>query len=226
MSGRHRKAFSNLQSCLTDSSWIHLILLIKLIQYKQVRHSSLCRAVQDGFLLSDLPDLRLLLVKLIAQTQANTCLSCPISCSTTPGVMRTSSAHVIHACRPHVIHASSTRHPHVICACAYVVRTRTHHPHIIYTSSALLPMVSMGLNYLLLWQEFVIEWNLWQECWIVAFQDHVNDLRDNLCCWFSLHVKSGHCSHLICICTCHLHIIWAYAYYAHIICSGPWYLPS
>ena len=29
-----RKTFSNLQSCLTDSSWIHLILLIQLIQYK------------------------------------------------------------------------------------------------------------------------------------------------------------------------------------------------
>ena len=34
MSGRHRKAFSNLQSCLTDSSSILLILLINLIQYK------------------------------------------------------------------------------------------------------------------------------------------------------------------------------------------------
>ena len=34
VSGRHRKALSNLQSYLTDSSWIHLILLIKLIQYK------------------------------------------------------------------------------------------------------------------------------------------------------------------------------------------------
>ena len=31
MSGRHRKAFSRLQSCLTDSSWIKLILLIKRI---------------------------------------------------------------------------------------------------------------------------------------------------------------------------------------------------
>ena len=29
--GRHIKAFSSLQSCLTDSSWIHLILLIQLI---------------------------------------------------------------------------------------------------------------------------------------------------------------------------------------------------
>ena len=127
--------------------------------YKQVRHSSLCRAVQDGFLLSDLPDLRLLLVKLIAETQAsillsdlpdlrlllvkliaetqaNTCLSCPISCSTTPGVTRTSSAHIVRS--------SSPCRLCVICACAYVVRTRTHHPHIIYTSSALLPMVTGG----------------------------------------------------------------------------------
>ena len=87
-------------------------------------------------------------------------------------------------------------------------------------------MVSMGLNYLLLWQEFVIEWNLWQECWIFPFQDYVNDLRDNLCCWFSLHVTSGHCSHLICMCTYHLHIIWAYVYYAHIICTSPSYVLS
>ena len=65
----------------------------------------------------------------------------------------------------------------------HIVSIHTCHPHIIYMSSALLLMVSMGLNYLLLWQEFVIEWNLWQECWIVSFQDHVNDLRDNLCCW-------------------------------------------
>ena len=114
----------------------------------------------------------------------------------------------------------------VTFACTYVVRTRTRHLHIVCKPSAPLLMVTVGLNYLLLWQKFVIEWNLWQECWIVSFQDHVNDLQDNLCCWFSLHVKSGHCSHLICICTCHLHIIWAYAYYAHIICSGPWYLPS
>ena len=26
---------------------------------------------------------------------------------------------------------------------------------------------------------------------------------------------------VICICTCHLHTIWAYMYYVHIICSGP-----
>ena len=172
---------------------------------QQVRRSSLCRAVQDGFLLSDLPDLRLLLlVKLIAKTQANTCLSCPISCNTTPGVTRTSSTR-----RPHVIRVSSARRLHVV-----------------RVSSTLLLMVSVGLNYLLLWQEFVIWWNLWQECWIVSFQDYVNDLRDNLCCWFSLHVTSGHCSHLICMCTYHLHIIWAYAYYAHIICTSPSYVLS
>ena len=107
-----------------------------------------------------------------------------------------------------------------------IVSIHTCHLHIIYMSSALLPMVSMGLNYLLLWQEFVIEWNLWQECWIFPFQDYVNDLRDNLCCWFSLHVTSGHCSHLICMCTYHLHIIWAYTYYAHIICTSPSYVLS
>ena len=78
----------------------------------------------------------------------------------------------------------------------------------------------------LLWQKLVIEWNLSQQCWVVSFQDHVNDLRHNLCWWFSLHVTSGHCSHVICIWTCHLHIIWAYVYYVHIICSGPWYIPS
>ena len=31
---------------------------------------------------------------------------------------------------------------------------------------------------------------------------------------------------VICICTCHLHTIWTYMYYVHIIWSGPWYLPS
>ena len=37
-SGRHRKAFIGLQSSLTDSRWICLILLIKLIQYKIGKH--------------------------------------------------------------------------------------------------------------------------------------------------------------------------------------------
>ena len=44
----------------------------------------------------------------------------------------------------------------------------------------------------LLWQELVIEWNLWQECWVVSFQDDINDLRDNLCWWFSLHCLHTH----------------------------------
>ena len=126
-------------------------------------------------------------------------------------------------------HMSSGRHLDVICRQVHhlhVVCTCTRHPHIVCQSSAPLLMVSVGLNYLLLWQEFVIWWNLWQEYWIVSFQDHVNDLRDNLCCWFSLHVTSGHCSHLICICTYHLHIIWAYVYYAHIICTSPSYVLS
>ena len=129
----------------------------------------------------------------------------------------------------YVIRTSSARRPHIVrrqVCHLHVVRTCTRHPHIVCQSSTPLLMVSVGLNYLLLWQEFVIWWNLWQECWIVSFQDHVNDLRDNLCCWFSLHVKSGHCSHLICMCTYHLHIIWAYVYYAHIICTSPSYVLS
>ena len=115
-------------------------------------------------------------------------------------------------------HMSSGHHLHV-------VHTHTH-LHIICTSSTPLLMVSVGLNYLLPVTGICYWWNLWQECWIVSFQDHVNDLRDNLCWWFSLHVTSGHCSHLICMCTYHLHIIWAYAYYAHIICTSPSYVLS
>ena len=106
-------------------------------ELQQVSQSALCRAVQDGFLLSDLPDLRLLLlVKLIAQTQANTCLSCPISCSTTPGVMRTSSTHIVHACRPRVICTLSTCHlcmrvccPHQDTSSAHCLQAICTTPH-------------------------------------------------------------------------------------------------
>ena len=52
--------------------------------------------------------LSVVIVKLIAKTHSNICLSCPISCSTTPGDMCTSSA-----CT-HVIRMSSTC-THVIC---------------------------------------------------------------------------------------------------------------
>ena len=38
VSGRHMKAFSSLQLCLTDFCWIQLILLIKLIQYKKKKN--------------------------------------------------------------------------------------------------------------------------------------------------------------------------------------------
>ena len=109
------------------------------------------------------------------------CLSCRISCSTAPGVTCTSSVcrlHVIHAssaCHPcivctssvhhlHIIHASSARHPHivrvssahacVICACVYVVHTRTRHPHIVCRPSAPLLMVTVG------WTIFYCDRNL------------------------------------------------------------------
>ena len=253
----------------------------------------LCRAVQDGFLLSDLPDLRLLLVKLIAQTQANTCLSCPISCSTTPGVTRTTCGHVARArtswhqvctawnwalrqvfawvsainltcpglvnhmsarllhvicvlsVHGHMLCTSSALHPWslgawtifycvagmlncfctlsghcshliricVICACAYIIYvvpdTRHHtdpHTHIsAYYLQHLHQFHGQHGPELSFTQEFVIEWNLWQECWIVSFQDYVNDLH--LCCWFSLHVID--IAHLICMymsSACYLHM--------------------
>ena len=70
-------------------------------------------------------------------TQANTCLSWPILCSTTPSIMRMlstcclhmSSAHVIHTCRPHMSSA------HVIHACrlrVHIIRTHHLHAHIIH----------------------------------------------------------------------------------------------
>ena len=104
-----------------------------------------------------------------------------------------------------------------------VVRTSSTGRYVICTSSAHHLQNSSWSAWtwtiFLLWQELVIEWNLSQQCWVVSFQDHVNNLRHNLCWWFSLHVTSGHCSHVICICTCHPHIIC-------IICSGPWYISS
>ena len=94
----------------------------------------------------------------------------------------------------HVVHMLSAGHPNW-----------TYHLHFVCKSSTVFLILSMDLNYLLMLQEFVIKWNLWQHFWIILFQDHVNYLRDNLCWWFSLHIASGHCSHLICICTCCLH---------------------
>ena len=161
----------------------------------------------------------------------------------------TSSTHCLWYCL--YILSSTTQFPHILytnahCQCHVdVVRTCTHDTqiwlvdnihhlyvirmssagwYIIHTSSAALLMVTIVLNYLSTmtgigyWIEFVTK------CWVVSFQDHINDLRDNLCWWFCLHIASRHCSHVICIFTCHLHIIWAYAYNTHIICTGPWYV--
>ena len=110
------------------------------------------------------------------------------------------SAYCLHT------HMSSAHHLYVIC-------TATHGQHG--------PELSFYCD-----RNLLLNGICGQECWIFPFQDYVNDLRDNLCCWFSLHVTSGHCSHLICMCTYHLHIIWAYVYYADIICTSPSYVPS
>ena len=58
-----------------------------------------------------------------------TCLSCPISCSSTPGVIWMSSAHcpgthISFECHPHIIHRQ-VRHPRI-------VYRHVRHPHVIY----------------------------------------------------------------------------------------------
>ena len=70
----------------------------------------------------------------------DTCLSCPISWSTTPGVIHMSSAHhpqthMLSACHLHVIctHMSSTCHPHTSLSCPISCSTM---PGVICTSSA------------------------------------------------------------------------------------------
>ena len=50
---RDKKAFINLHSCLTDYSLIHIILLIKLIQYKIGKHDGDCYCVDDSFVLKN-----------------------------------------------------------------------------------------------------------------------------------------------------------------------------
>ena len=80
----------------------------------------------------------------------DTCLSCPISWSTTPGVIRTSSAHhtqthMLSARCPHIIctHMSSACHPHTSLSCPIscstipgVICTSSADTHVIHMSSA------------------------------------------------------------------------------------------
>ena len=64
----------------------------------------------------------------------DTCLSCPISCSTTPGVICTSSADT------YVIHMSSTHRLHIIC-----MLSACHlHTHVIRMPSACHPYTSLS----------------------------------------------------------------------------------
>ena len=62
------------------------------------------------------------------RTQANTYLSCPILCSTTPGVMCMSSACHLHVIRTHRLHV------HIVHTChlhTHIIHMRTCHPHVI-----------------------------------------------------------------------------------------------
>ena len=95
----------------------------------------------------------------------HTCLSCPISCSTTPGVICMSSAHhpqthMSPAHCPHIVHRWVC-HLHVVCTSSsggyvicmssagmYVIHTSSAGTYVICTSSAELLMVSVDHNYL------------------------------------------------------------------------------
>ena len=91
----------------------------------------------------------------------------------------------------------------------------THHQHFVCEASTLFLMISMSLNYLLMSQEFIIEWNLWQKFWIILFHNHVNYLQHNLCWWFSLHIASRHCLHFICMFTSYAEHQEQYRWLAH-----------
>ena len=98
---------------------------------------------------------------MLSTRHLHTCLSCPISCSTTPGVIRTSSTrhpHIVcrHTCHLHIICTLSAYHlhTHVICMSSthfpelpnfmqyytwchlHIIYRHTCHLHVIYTSSA------------------------------------------------------------------------------------------
>ena len=95
-------------------------------------------------------------LRMLSACHPHTCLSCPISCSTTPGVMHLLSAdtHIICTSSPHVDDiCMSSAHTHVICtssthlpelpnfmqyytSChAHVICRYAHCPHVIHTSS-------------------------------------------------------------------------------------------
>ena len=147
-----------MQSC---PRWLPLVWFTR----PSIVITSQINSPDPGKYLPDLPDFRLLLVKLIAQTQANTCLSCPISCSTTPGVTHMSSAHVVHACRPCT---SSEHHPGIVCTlftcqlrmrvcCLHQDTSSAHHLYIICAAThgqhgSELSFTVTGICY---WMEFV-----------------------------------------------------------------------
>ena len=94
------------------------------LNVKQVSQSALCRAVQDGFLLSDLPDLPLFVTSQINSRDPGKYLP------ELPNFMQYYTwchAHVVRACHPCT---SSMHHPRIICtssACHLCMRVCCPH---------------------------------------------------------------------------------------------------
>ena len=133
-------------------------------------------------------------IRMSSTCHLHTCLSCPISCSTTPGVIHTlsadthiicmSSAHCLHVvcthiCHPHVICMSSAHlpellnfmqyytwcHPHFICR-------HTHHLQVVCTSSADAHIISNnphGPELCFLCQRYKLLMSLWFLIWFLMW---------------------------------------------------------
>ena len=111
----------------------------------------------------------------------HTCLSCPISCSTTPGVICMSSADT------YVICMSSTCHLHVIC-------THICHPHVVCMSSAHFPELPNFMQYYT-WCHLHV---------ICRHTHHLHVICTSSACHLHIIYRCVHHLHIMCRCTCHL----------------------
>ena len=93
--------------------------------------------------------------------------------------------------------------------CLQAMPNWRYHVHFVWKSSTVFLMLSMGLNYLLILQEFIIKWNLWQKFSIILFQDYVNYSQDNLCSNYISSLKFKLDIDVICVLICCLHVICA-----------------
>ena len=122
-------------------------------------------------------------------------------------------------CYPYVISSTLYISYHVQLS-FHTLSTHTHIVHVICMLSAHVHIICFSSLTLLI---YPIIHNL-VSVHIVSIQAHCRyHLFSVYRCICYVHLIS---TAVICIYTCQPRTIWAYAYYAHIICSGPWYIPS